>query len=200
MRSWIKYGLIFIFLICFCAITMRYCFVEKQYFTAMANLKSYANQNNELQNKVTTLVLNTEQLQYYKDSINSKLDSVRKILKVKDRQLKSLQSYTNIIYKTDTIIFKDTIFATELNLDTTIQDNWYKLNLVLQYPNTISVSPRFKSQQYIITSLKKETVNPPKKFFLFRLFQKKHKVLTVDYIEENPYIINTQKRYIEIIK
>ena len=48
--------------------------------------------------------------------------------------------------------------------------------------------------------MKKETVNPPKKFFLFRWFQKKHKIIQVDVIEKNPYVQNEVSRYIEIVR
>ena len=47
---------------------------------------------------------------------------------------------------------------------------------------------------------KKETINPPKKFFLFRWFQRKHTILEVNMVEKNPYIENKNNRFIEIIK
>lgn len=48
--------------------------------------------------------------------------------------------------------------------------------------------------------MKKETVSAPKKCWLLRLFQKKHKVVQVDIEEKNPYVRDTQSRYVEIIK
>ena len=62
------------------------------------------------------------------------------------------------------------------------------------------MSPTFKSEKYIVVSNKKETINPPKKFFLWRWFQKKHIVANIDVIEKSPYIDNKKYRYIEIIK
>ena len=47
---------------------------------------------------------------------------------------------------------------------------------------------------------KKETINPPKKCWLLRLFQKKHTILEVNVIEKNPYSENKQQRFIEIIE
>ena len=64
----------------------------------------------------------------------------------------------------------------------------------------VAVKPEFKSEKHIIVSTKKETVNPPKKFFLFRWFQKKMKVLHVDVVEKNPYVDGETSRYVEIIK
>ena len=62
------------------------------------------------------------------------------------------------------------------------------------------VSPSFVSEKYITVSSKKETVNPPKKFFLFRWFQRKHKVLIVNIHEENPYIETNNSKFVEILK
>jgi cell division protein FtsQ len=56
----------------------------------------------------------------------------------------------------------------------------------------VAVEPYFKSEKHIIVSSKKETVNPPKKFFLFRWFQKKQIVLHIDVIEKNPYVENVE--------
>ena len=103
--------------------------------------------------------------------------------------------YQQYIIAPDTI-FKDVEFA----LDTVLQDQWYKLQLGLRYPAQIAATPEFKSEKHIVVSSKRETVNPPKKFFLFRWFQKKHTVLNVDVVEKSPYVENQTSRYIEIIK
>ncbi len=102
---------------------------------------------------------------------------------------------------TDTIIVKDTLFRDPtISIDTTLLNEWYSVNVNLQYPSKIIVAPSFKSKKYIIVSSRKETVNPPKKFFLLRWFQKKHTVLQVDVKENSPYITDGDSRYIEILK
>lgn len=70
----------------------------------------------------------------------------------------------------------------------------------MSYPDTLIFSPNFKSSQYIIAHLKKETIDPPKKWWWQRLFQKKHKVLNVKVVERNPYIDVKTNKYVEIIK
>ena len=122
------------------------------------------------------------------------------LVKVKDKNLKSVQYITSTLSRVDTITLKDTIFKKPLKVDTVIGDKWYNAKIVLSYPSTIIVNPTFKSEKNIVVSTKKETVNPPKKFWLFRLFQKKHTVIKVDIIEKNPYVSNEENRYIEIIK
>ena len=101
----------------------------------------------------------------------------------------------------DTIILKDTVFKDEgIDIDTLLSDEWYSINVGLRYPSSITVTPKFKSEKAVIVSAKKETVNPPKRFFLFRWFQKKHIVLHVNVIERNPYIEDQDNRYVEIVK
>jgi len=72
--------------------------------------------------------------------------------------------------------------------------------LGLQYPNLITTTPTFKSETYIVTSSKKETINPPKKCAIARWFQKKHRVVEVTVHEKNPYIENKESRFIEIVE
>jgi hypothetical protein len=64
----------------------------------------------------------------------------------------------------------------------------------------VAVKPYFKSEKHIIVSSKKETVDPPKKFFLFRWFQKKMIVVHIDVVEKNPYVENESSRYVEVIR
>ena len=85
-------------------------------------------------------------------------------------------------------------------MDTLLYDNWYSVRIGLSYPSTVTVEPQFESEKHIVVSTKKETVNPPKKFFLFRWLQKKHTVLKVNVVEKNPYVQNEDSRYVEIIK
>ena len=174
---------------------------EKRWKEAIANVKSYDNLFNGSKDKSTAFQLTIAQLKYSNDSIFQELDKVRKELKIKDSKLKSLQYISSNFTKSDTIILKDTIFKDErIDIDTLLSDEWYSINVGLRYPSSITVTPKFKSEKAVIVSAKKETVNPPKRFFLFRWFQKKHIVLHVNVIEKNPYIEDQDNRYVEIIK
>ena len=168
---------------------------------AEANVKAYATQLANSEDKSTALQLTIDQLEYFNDSVLQDLNKTREELKIKDKNLKALQKVSSSFSRTDTITLKDTLFKEpSFAMDTTIGDKWYSLNVGLKYPSVITVKPEFKSEKNIVVSLKKETVNPPKKFFLFRWFQKKHKVLKVDVIEKNPYVKSEDSRYIEILK
>lgn len=173
---------------------------EKKWKDAVSNVKAYDKLLSNSNEKNIAYKLTAEQLSYANDSILKELNDTRKKLKVKDKNLKSVQYITSTLSRIDTITLKDTIFKEPVEADTIIGDKWYNAKIALSYPSTIIVSPTFKSEKNIVVSTKKETVNPPKKFWLFRFFQKKHTVIKVDIIEKNPYVSNEKSRYIEIIK
>ena len=164
------------------------------------NEKAYQIENLNLKDDSRMFMFHIEQLSYYSDSITEKLNAERKNLKIKDNQIIQLQYMLSKVQKVDTITLVDTIFTPTVDLDTTIGDKWYSLNLKLKYPSSIIVAPTFNSEKMVFMYLKKETINPPKKTWFGRLFQKKHKVMEVKVVESNPYIENKQNRFIEIVK
>ena len=176
-------------LICMLAIS-TYCLyqsnqeLQEELYTSISNEKAFMSENSLLKNENLAFKFTIEQLNYYNDSILEKMNSVRKELGVKDKELKQMQYLLSKASKKDTIV----------------GDNWYNIELGLKYPSTITTIPTFISEKYIIVNTKKETVNPPKKCWLARLFQKKHRVVEVDVMEKNPYIENKQQRFIEIIE
>ena len=139
---------------------------------ANANEKALLLKNDSNKNEIRSLQLTVAQLDYFNDSVLTKLNQAKKELKIKDKDLKELQYLKTLALKTDTIHVTDTIFVEDFCMDTTIQDRWHKTSLELCYPNKIIVTPEFTSEKTIVTHLKKETVNPPKKCWLARLFQK----------------------------
>lgn len=174
---------------------------RKKWEVAMGNVKAYSSALSDEQDKSIALQLTVDQLEYYQDSILKKLDSTRKELKIKKKNIKTVQYIESTFTRTDTIVLKDTLFKEpSFAMDTLIGDKWYSMRLGLKYPSTIAVKPDFKSEKHIIVSSKKETVNPPKKFFLLRWFQKKMTVVHVDVVEKNPYVNNQKSEYVEIIK
>ena len=175
--------------------------LKKDLSTATANIKAYSDENSSLKNDARVFQLTVEQLSYYNDSILQKMNEVRKELKIKDKNLKQMQYLLSESTKRDTVLFTDTIFKDkELALDTLIGDKWYNIRLGLKYPNLIYTEPTFISEKYIITNKRKETINPPKKFFLFRWFQRKHWVMEVYIKEKNPYIKEINNKFVEIIE
>lgn len=174
---------------------------RQKWETAEANVKAYASELATSDRKNTALEFTVAQLNSLKDSVLQELNQTRKELKIKDKNLKALQAVSSSFVRMDTITLKDTLFQEpSLAIDTMLGDEWYQLQLGLKYPSTIIVTPTFKSEKHIVVSNKKETINPPKKFFLFRWLQRKHIVLQVDVVEKNPYVKDESSKYIEIIK
>lgn len=166
-----------------------------------SNEKAFIAENNGLKEENIAFKFTIDQLNYFNDSLTTKMNDVRKELKIKDKDLKQMQYLLSQAQKTDTIRFRDTLFIDKtLQLDTLIGDEWYNIRLGLQYPNLITTTPTFKSETYIVTSSKKETINPPKKCAIARWFQKKHRVVEVTIYEKNPYIENKESRFIEIVE
>lgn len=175
--------------------------LKEQLSVSMSNQKAFMSENTSLKDENKVFKFTIEQLNYYNDSILNKLNRTTKDLGIKNKNISQLQYLLSEAEKKDTIIFKDTIFKESVvNVDTTLGDKWYNINLKFYYPSTIITSPSFISEKYVVFSSKKETINPPKKWWILRLFQKKHTIVEVDVIEENPYIKNKQQRFIEVIK
>ena len=175
--------------------------LKEEISVSMTNQKAFITENTFLKEENRAFKFTVEQLNYYNDSILQKMNDVRKELKIKDNNLKQMQYLLSVSTKKDTILFTDTIFKDKgLALDTIIGDKWYNIRLGLKYPNLIYTKPTFTSEKYIIVNKKKETINPPKKFFLFRWFQRKHWVMEVHIKEKNPYIKEVNNKFVEIIE
>ena len=175
--------------------------LKEEISVSMSNQKAFIVENSSLKEENRVFKFTVEQLNYYNDSILQKMNNIRKELKIKDKNLKQLQYLLSVSTKKDTVLFTDTIFRDKsLALDTIIGDKWYNIRLGLKYPFYIYTEPTFTSEKYIIVNKKKETVNPPKKFFLFRWFQRKHWVMEVHIKEKNPYIKETNNKFVEIIE
>lgn len=204
LKSWIYIGVAVLILGMIGTIILqssRIDSLKEDLSISIANEKALFAANDSLNNRGRTLQLTVEQLNYINDSIIVKMNEVRKELKIKDKNIKELEYQLSEARKTDTLIFRDTLFRNpELKIDTTLRDKWYSLNLKLEYPSTVIASPKFISERYVVQSLKKETIKPPKKCWLGRLFQRKHTIIETVVIEKSPYIINKQEKYIKIIE
>ena len=175
--------------------------LKEEISISMSNQKAFIAENSSLKEENRVFKFTVEQLSYYNDSILQKMNDVRKGLSIKDRDLKQMQYLLSEATKKDTIVFRDTLFKEPtLNVDTLVGDKWYQMKLGLKYPSTITTDPKFVSEKYIMVDYKTETINPPKKCWLLRLFQKKHRVVEVNVVEKNPYIENKQQRFIEIVE
>ena len=167
---------------------------------AITNIKAYELENSALRDDTIEFKYTIEELNYSKDSLNQRINKLRKDLKIKDKDIQKLQYMLSENQKKDSIVFiHDTLFRENIKVDTTLNDNWSKLHLQLEYPNTVLAEYSFKNESLVTTYIKRETVNPPHKCAFIRWFQKKHKVIHVEINEQNPYCEIKEQRFINII-
>lgn len=135
------------------------------------------------------------------DSLTASLMKTKKSLGLKDKQIQAMASINSVVEVHDTIILKDTVFKEpNFQFDTVMKDPWKTISVGLKYPDMLNVECNVKSKKEIFVTESKETVDPPKKFFVCRWFQKKHKVVRVNVEEQNPYIHPDGNVFIKVIK
>lgn len=168
----------------------------KQRNLAITNLKAYELRLSNQTNEVRELQLTIDQLNYSQDSIIQHLMETKKELRIKNRDLQRLEYVSSNFERIDTIYTTDTLFVQDMRLDTIVGDQWMNTHVILSYPNEISVQSTARSEKHVLVHSTRETVNPPKKFFLCKWLQKKHTVIKVEVIEKNPYIKSTENVFI----
>ena len=168
---------------------------------SIANEKAMFAEKDSLEKNNRVLYLTVEQLNFVNDSIIEKMNGIRNLLSIKDKEIQALYYQLSTALVSDTLILRDTLFRDpELNLDTTMQNKWYNIGLHLEYPSSIIVNPSITSERYVNMFLKKETIKPPKRCKFLQWFQRKHKVMIVEVEEMNPYIKMDKEKYIKIIE
>ena len=164
------------------------------------NYKALENECNKLTSDNIEYKLTVTQLSLSQDSLTSALNRARINLGIKDKEIKRLGYIASQAQKIDTLYIRDSIFLNNVKIDTTIQDGkWYKCNIHLESPNIVSISPEFNSEKSVFTHTEKVILNPKKCKFA-RLFQKKSTIIITEVVENNPYIKNTQERFMEVIQ
>lgn len=173
---------------------------KKLYQKELQNVEAYRLDNSGLKETARQYKMTIDDLTYSNDSLDKKIVKVMKELKIKNNKVEELQYQLTQAVRTDTITLTDTIFKTDVNIDTTFGDKWYNMHLQLKYPSTIITNPTFNSEQFIYVYTTKVYNSTPSKCFFIRWFQKKHFVTEVRVEEKNPYIKTLQQKYIKIVK
>ena len=159
--------------------------------------KSYSRVIMDSDNERTVFRMRISDLEVTGDSLICVLDSMRRQIGIRDKRLREMHHRVTYVERTDTIYLSDSIFIS--GLDTTITDGWVSTQLKIEVPNKITHSVSVRNQTDLFVTTKRETVNPPRKFFLFRLFQRKHLVVTVVAKEGNPWCQTAESRHVEIV-
>lgn len=151
-------------------------------------------------------------LQDLKNSNDSLLQVSRELQKkenIKPKNINYIGYSTYNVHKVDTIYLsndkyndsnKVSIIRDSVDIDTTLENKWYKLRVNIKSPNRLIVAPEFRSERHIIIYTKKEYKNKRSKIFFIRWFQKKINVAYITLEEKNPYIDIKQQKLVKIIK
>ena len=172
-----------------------------------ANLKAYIALNDTLMSTNRMFEFKASQLNYLNDSLVNQMNTIRKNMGVKDKNLKGLG------YIKSTVRIHDTVLVNRirdgdnsLSIDTVINKKWYQIEIdykgskCSECKDTLIVSPKVSSEKYVVISTSKECVDAPKKWWFQRIFQKKEEVVDVKVVETNPYIYSDHERFIKVIK
>ena len=174
---------------------------KQSYNTEYTNRKALESERDSLSENTELLKYSVKDIKSSNDSLTKALYAANKKLKLKDKSLKQMQYMLSTATRTDSLIYRDTLFMHEsIHIDTTLGNEWVQTRLVLEYPSTIKVSPRVVSEKMVFMNEVKKIDGKPSKIFFVRWFQKKYRTVEVDIIENNPYIINDRSKFIEIIK
>lgn len=173
--------------------------LNKDLSNAVNNVKAYETENSNLRENNQTFRLTIQNMKKSQDSLMLKMKQVANENGIKDKEIKSLQYQLEHFKKVDTIRLTDTIFRYKnFMLDTCLTDKWNSTCLHLEYPNLISVISEYNNEKYVILDSHKEPIKD-RKWFLPRWFTKKHIVVEVTVVDENPYVTTKKQRFVEII-
>lgn len=190
-----KYLFIVILLLIIALISMGFIISRLNSKLEIANNNIKSLQNNKIE-----LLQTVDQLKTDTTRIGQEFNKILDSLNIKPKKVVEYKYLKSKSSRVDTIHLVDTVFVEGFCLDTIISSGeWYSLNISMSYPGDFIVNPSFTSEKYIISHKKRETVNPPRKFFLFRWFQKKHTIIEIEIIEKNPYIKTEDYKYVEIL-
>ena len=172
-----------------------------------ANLKAYIALNDTLKSTNRMFEFKASQLNYINDSLVNQMNTIRKSIGVKDKNLKGLGYIKSTVRIHDTVLVNRIRDGDKtLSIDTVINKKWYQIEIdykgsrCSECKDTLIVSPKISSEKYVVISTSKEYVDAPKKWWLQRIFQKKEEVVDVKVVETNPYIYSDHERFIKVIK
>ena len=173
---------------------------KKAYNVEYSNNRALKSEVDSLYNNTELLKYSIKDIKYSNDSLVRELYDANKKLKHKDKSIKQLQYLLSSAERTDSVVLRDTLLCKDIQIDTTIGDEWIKTRLQIEYPSIVKVTPKVKSEKMVFMNEVRKIDGKPSKVFFIRWFQKKYTTVEVDIIENNPYIVNDRSKFIEIIK
>lgn len=188
-----------ILIACLTVSVLRNEHIKQQLEASKINELAYQRENSSLKEKSIQFENTIQELNQSNDSIVKEMVKVKNQLKIKDKEIAYLAYLASLASVRDTIKIRDTIFREDVKIDTTIKNDWYTMDLHLEYPQTIGVGVSVPSEKYIVSSYNKVLLNPAK-CKIRNWFKKKTQIVEIEVVEKNPYIANGKQKFIEVIK
>lgn len=150
------------------------------------DIQSYRDANGMLVSKV---YLVEDKLSNLERSSESNYARYRDIIKAQNLKLSQVTGITHVETGIDTTFSKPTTIFKRVIPDTcfTLGDSLLGSRICLD-SSRISANIYCYNKQDLIYSKNRETVNPPYKFFIWRMFQRKHDVFSVRIVNSNKAI------------
>lgn len=171
--------------------------VAKERDDYAADVKAYSAALSDATGGERVLRLRVSELEASGDRQLRAMDSLRREVGVRDMRLRSMHRRVTVVSRADTVLVPDTVVAARL--DTVVDDGWVRTSVSLA-PGRVAVSSLVRNETTLIVSSRRETVRPPRRFPLFRLFQRRHTVVTVKAVEANPWCATREARSVEIVQ
>lgn len=194
--GFVAIAVLFSVIFCFMSVNKS---LRKSLEVSKKNELAYIAENDSLKNKSIQFSYTISELNHSNDSLVKEMVALKKDLKVKDKQLASLAYLQSVASIKDTVRLTDTIFVKNTKVDTTVNNKWYTVGLHLEYPHIVGLNIKVPSEKYIVSSYKKVLLNPSD-CKVRNWFKKKSKIVEVEVVEKNPFIINEKQKFIEVIK
>lgn len=193
--SWLSVGLLLLFSITTYKQNKK---LSESLEMSQNNVEAYQELYNDSQQASNVLKLTVEQLQNSKDSVIQKLDSVRKELKIKPKQIKTAATQTQVINVIKSKGVKGDILVKDIIYTDSIQYNPLTTVHYTIGKDTVSIGLNVENTQYLYIYTTKEYKN--KKNFIKRLFTldfKKVKKYKYKIVNTNDLLKNDDVRIVE---
>jgi hypothetical protein len=136
------------------------------------------------------------QLKYAKDSSSMALKTLAKEYNIKVKNITASGVVKTTLKSETTIHYVPTYKDTTYDLSSPP----YIIETIRIHNDSLSRKLDISNKQNLVWYTKKQTIDPPKKFFLLRWFQKKQNVTYVDIINDNLLIKTTSQQFQIITK
>lgn len=167
------------------------------------NIKALERGVEQWRNKHGQEVSRSLQFEYtlseFKNSTDKLNLELKELLKKQDIKLNKLEQIIYAHQSVDTIIYREIDIPTMPDTTLDLSDKNIT-NIIKLSPTRVSSQVALTNEVLLPMTARRETIGAPKKFFLFRWFQKKHIIVEGSWINTNPLITNKEQRFIKIIE